>query len=99
MANGYDYKELKAFLLPEHKWFYFSIRAVRTSGWLYFTIGSGTVLGTFMISDQPKHFWTITGNVILALVGGCNAVKAYRSQSPKELAAEEAAAEVQKPSQ
>lgn len=82
----YDYKELKEFLLPDHKWMYFSIRVLRTSGWLYFCISFFPVLGTFMLSDQAKTVWTTTGHFLLALAAGLTSVKAYRSQSPADAA-------------
>ena len=80
----YDYKELKEFLLPDHKWMYFSIRVLRTNGWIYFLMNMLPVIGTFFISDQPKTGWTVVGTVCLAFASGFVALKAYRSQSPKD---------------
>ncbi len=80
----YDYKELKELLLPDHKWVYFSIRVLRTNGWIYFLMAMAPVLGTFMISDQPKTFWTISGHSLLALGSGLVSLKAYRSTSPTD---------------
>ena len=80
----YDNEELKKFLLPEHKWIYFSIRVFRSNGWLYFAMGMLPILGNFCTSDQPKTLWSIFGTLCFALAGGCVSMKAWRSQSPKD---------------
>jgi hypothetical protein len=90
MKPQYDYKELREFLLPDHKWVYFSIRVLRTNGWIYFLMNTLPVLGTFLISDQPKTGWTMVGTTFLALASGFVALKAYRSQSPQDAEANEA---------
>jgi hypothetical protein len=84
----YDYKELREFLLPDHKWVYFAIRVIRSNGWIYFLMNMLPVVGTFFISDQVKTGWTIFGTLCLALASGCVSLKAYRSQSPKDAEAQ-----------
>ena len=80
----YDYKELREFLLPDHKWIYFSIRALRSNGWVYFLMSTLPTLGTFLVSDQPKTVWVFTGHLCLALGAGFVSLKAYRSTSPTD---------------
>ena len=89
-------QELRDFLCPEHKWVYFTIRALRTNGWVYFLMNMLPLLGTFLISDQPKTAWTITGTIFLALAAGFVSLKAYRSQSPASAQAERAERKIQK---
>lgn len=77
-------EELREFLLPKNKWLYFTIRALRTNGWLYFFMNMLPVLGTYMVGDQAMTWRGILGTTMLAVASGLVAVKAYRSQSPKD---------------
>ena len=57
------------------------MKIVYFEAFLYFTIAVCTPLGEFLTSDRPTTGRAIAAICIVCLIGGCNALKAFLSDS------------------